>query len=85
MQTIAVQIQDNYISDFMSYVSNNSENISIDRDSNLELDPYFYERKKELKQIRDNIKNGNSKLMSFEDFEKNTNKFEKELELKYAN
>ena len=85
MQTISVQIQDNYISDFMSYVSNNSENISIDRDSNLELDPYFYERKKELKQIRDNIKNGNSKLMSFEDFEKNTNKFEKELELKYAN
>ena len=85
MQTISVQIEDNYISDFMSYVSNNSENISIDRDFNLELDPYFYERKKELKQIRDNIKNGNSKLMSFEDFEKNTNKFEKELELKYAN
>ena len=85
MQTIAVQIQDNYITNFMSYINNHSENINISKDPNLELDPYFYERQKELHQIRDDIKSGNSQLITFEDFENNTNKFEKELELKYAN
>jgi len=85
MQTMAVQIQDNYLQNFMSYVNNHSENITISKDKNLEIDPYFYERKKELQDIRNNIKNGNSKLISFEDFENKTSQFEKELELKYAN
>jgi len=85
MQTISVQIQDNYIQNFMSYVSNHSENITISKDKNLEIDPYFYERQKELQEIRNNIKNGNSRLASFEEFENKTEQFEKELELKYAN
>ncbi len=85
MQTMAVQIKDNYVQNFMSYVNNHSENITITKDKNLEYDPYFYERQKELQEIRNNIKNGNSQLTSFEDFEHKTNQFEKELELKYAN
>ena len=85
MQTIAVQIQDNYVQKFMSYVNNHSEDITIAKDKNLEYDPYFYERKKELEQIRDDIKNGNSQLISLDSFENKTNQFEKELELKYAN
>lgn len=85
MQTISVQIQDNYLQNFMNYVDNHSENITISKDKNLELDPYFYERQQELQEIRNNIKNGNRELISFEDFENKTNQFEKELELKYAN
>ena len=85
MQTMAVQVQDDYVSDFMSYVNNHSESITITKDKNLELDPYFYERQKELHKIRSDIKSGNSQLTSFEDFENKTNQFEKELELKYAN
>lgn len=85
MPILAVQIQDNYIQDFMSYVHNHSENITISKDENLEHDSFFYERKKELHQIRDDINSGKSQLMSFDDFEDKTNKFEKELELKYAN
>jgi len=42
MQTISVQIQDNYI--------------AVTKDKNLEYDQYFYERKKELEQIRDDRK-----------------------------
>ena len=80
-----IRYDEKYASQIDELVSNSNGHIEIINDPNLEYDPYFYERKKELKQIRDNIKNGNSKLMSFEDFEKNTNKFEKELELKYAN
>ena len=85
MQTITLQIQDNYLSSFMNYIQNHKQNITISKDKNLELDPYFYDRQNELEQIRYDIKNGNSQLISFEDFENNTNNFEKELELKYAN
>ena len=85
MQTVAVQIQDNYMPQFINYVEEHSSNLSITKDKNLEYDPYFYERQKELQEIRNNIKNGNNQLISFDDFENNTNQFEKELEIKYAN
>ncbi len=66
MQTMAVQIEDNYVQDFMNYVNNHSENITISKDRNLEQDPYFYERQKELHQTRDDIKNGNIEMVSHE-------------------
>ncbi len=85
MQNIAIQVQDEYINDFMNYVKNHSDSIIIKKDENLENDSFFYERKKELHQIRTNIKSGKSQLISFDDFEDKTNKLEQELELKYAN
>ena len=85
MQTLTVNIQDSFIQDFLTIVEHHKGKIQIQKDKNLEYDPYFYERQKELQEIRNNIKNGNSQLISFEDFENKTNQFEKELELKYAN
>jgi hypothetical protein len=55
MQTMTVQIQDNYVSDS-----------TIEQDENLKLDPYFYERKEKLHQIRDDIKNGKIEMVSHE-------------------
>jgi hypothetical protein len=66
MQTIAVEIQDDYVQKFMNYVNNHSENITIAKDKNLEIDPYFYERQKELHEIRNDIKNGNIEMVSHE-------------------
>jgi len=85
MQTFTVNIQDNYVQKFMNYINSHSENITISKNENLELDPYFYDRQRELHQIREDIKSGKSKLVSFDDFENRTSKLEKELELKYAN
>jgi len=85
MKTLAIQVEDNYVQDFVNYVNNHSESITIAEDDNLKDDTFFYERKQELHQIRTDIKNGKSKLISFDDFEKKTNQLEKELELKYAN
>ena len=85
MQTLIVNIQDNFVQDFLAIVEHYQGKIQIQKDKNLEYDPYFYERQKELQEIRNNIKNGNSQLTSFEDFENKTSQFEKELELKYAN
>ncbi len=66
MQTIAVQIKDSYVQNFMSYVNNHSENITISKDKNLEQDPYFYERQKELHQIKNDIDNGKVEMVSHE-------------------
>ena len=80
MQTLAVQVQENYIQDFMNYVNNHSENITISKDKNLELDPYFYERRNKLHQIRDDVKNGKMRLLTQEESDEEIELFFKELE-----
>jgi len=80
MQTLAVQVQDNYIQNFMNYVNKHSENITISKDKNLEIDPYFYERKKRLHQIRDDVHNGKMRLLTQEESDDEIELFFKELE-----
>ena len=75
MQTMAVQIQDNYVQNFMSYINSHSENISISRDPNLELDPYFYERQKQLQQDVEEVENGTAEMISHNDLWSNINKY----------
>ena len=79
MQTMAVQIQDNYVQNFMSYVSNHSEDIIITKDRNLEYDPYFYERQKELHHLREDIKNGDMEMLSQEQYDKEMKQFFSDL------
>jgi len=79
MQTIAVQIQDDYVNDFMNYVNNHSERITIAKDKNLELDPYFYERKNKLNKIRDDVQNGKMRLLTQEESDDEIEQFFKEL------
>jgi len=58
MQTLTVNIQDGFIQDFLSIVEHYKGKIQIQKDKNLEYDPYFYERQEELHQLRADIKNG---------------------------
>jgi len=85
MQTLTVDIQDNFVEDFLSMIEQYKDKVQVKKDKNLEQDPYFYERQKELHTIRQDIQSGDRTLTSFEDFENSTIQFEKELELKYAN
>ena len=80
MQTISIQIQDNYVNDFMNYVDNHSQNITIAKDKNLEIDPYFYDRRKKLHQIRNDVKNGKMKLLTQEESDTEIELFFQELE-----
>ncbi len=73
MQTLAVQVQDNYIQDFMAYVNNHSENITISKDVNLELDPYFYERQQQLHQDLEDVESGKAEMISHDDLWNNIN------------
>jgi len=80
MQTIAVQIQDGYVQNFINYVSNHSENITITKDKNLEYDPYFYDRRKKLHQIRADVQSGKMKLLTQEESDNEIELFFQELE-----
>jgi 5,10-methylenetetrahydrofolate reductase len=79
MQTMTVQIEDNYVSDFMTYVNNHSENMTVFKDKNLEYDPYFYERKKELEQVIEECENGTMEMLSQEQYDNEMKIFFKDL------
>lgn len=79
MQTLAVQVEDNYVQDFMNYVNNHSNNITISKDKNLELDPYFYERQKELHQDLEDVESGKAEMISHDDLWNNINKHLKSI------
>lgn len=79
MQTMSIQIQDNYLQKFLTYVSNHSDDITISKDKNLELDPYFYERQKQLHQDIEDIDNGKAEMLSSEQFDLEMDIFFKDL------
>ncbi len=85
MQTLTLEVQDKFIPNLLNFLEQFKNEVVIQKDKNLEYDMFFYERQKELQQIRQNIKSGQNKLISFDDFENRINQFEKELEFKYAN
>ena len=78
MYSLTVRIQDGYINDFLSYVEQNP-NISVEN-KNLEFDPYFFERRKRLQKLRNDIKNNKVKLLSEEEAEKEIDLLFAELE-----
>ena len=79
MQTMAIQIQDNYVQNFMRYVNNHSEGIVVTKDKNLEYDPYFYERKKDLEQVIEDSENGTMEMLSQEQYDDEMKIFFKDL------
>ena len=80
MQILSVKIQDSYMQQFMNFVNESHSNITVSQDQNLEIDPYFYERRKELHQIRDDVKSGKMEMLSEEQYEKEIKQFFSELE-----
>jgi len=80
MQTLSIQIQDNYLQQFMEFVKESHSNITVSKDKNLEIDPYFYERRKELHQIRADVKSGKMEMLSEEQYEQEIEQFFSELE-----
>lgn len=66
MQTLTIKVKDDL-----------KDNVIVQKDKNLELDPYFYERQKTLQKIRDDIKSGK---MATHDFETSMDELIKELE-----
>ena len=85
MQTLTIKVKDDLVTEVMSVLEQFKDRIQVTRDKNLELDPYFYERRDKLHKIMDRMDKNPSKLTNFEEFEIKMDKLEKELEEKYAN
>jgi len=85
MQTLTINIQDGFIQDFLSIIEHYKGKIQIQKDKNLEYDPYFYERKKQLQQDINDIDNGKIEMLSQEQYDKEMTNFFTELKSKYAN
>ena len=66
--TLTLEVKDEFLPKLTELLSQFSTNVKI-KDENLEYDPYFYERRKELEDI---ITHSNT--ISFEEFEQNFNK-----------
>jgi len=77
MQTLTLEVQDSFVPNLLDYLKQFKDEVHIKQDKNLEHDPYFYERQKELQQIRDDIKNGKTKMIDNETF---WNDMEKHIE-----
>jgi hypothetical protein len=73
MQTLTLQVQDNFLSQFLSMIGNHKNEITIKKDKNLELDPYFYERQKQLQQDIDEIDSGKAEMISHSELWNNIN------------
>ncbi len=51
MQTLTIEVKDDFMTEFMKIIDTVKDNVIIKQDENLKLDPYFYERQKKLQQI----------------------------------
>ncbi len=77
MQTLTIEVKDDFMIEFMKIIDTVKDNVIVKKDKNLEYDPYFYERQKKLQKIRDDIK---SDKMKTHDFETSMDELIKELE-----
>jgi len=83
MQTITINVRESHIDSVISLLQDlkngtiESYFIAPQTDKNLENDPYFYERKARLTQLREDVK---SKKMPMYDFESSMDALIKELE-----
>jgi len=74
MQTLSIQVEDSFMQKFLNFVANHQENIAITKDSNLELDPYFYERQKQLQQDLKEVESSQAEMISHNKLWSNINK-----------
>jgi len=80
-----IMIDDGYAQKFEELIEQLDGHVQIKKDKNLELDPYFYERRESLNKLRDEISLGKVELIDEESFENEMDIFEKELIVKYEN
>ncbi|WP_297444053.1 hypothetical protein [Sulfurimonas sp.] len=69
MQTIQLQVKDNYAKNILEILENLKgvmiESVEIQKDKNLEYDPYFYERKAQLDKTIEAVDNGTMEMYDF--------------------
>jgi len=71
MQTIQLQVKDDYVNNVVGLLNSLKdvmiESVEITKDKNLEVDPFFYERRENLHKLREDIRNGKVEMLDFND------------------
>jgi len=82
MQTLTVNIQDNFVQDFLTIIEHykDKDKDQLQKDKNLEYDPYFYERQKQLQQDIEDIDSGKVKMIKNTDFWNDIDTFTESLQ-----
>jgi hypothetical protein len=75
MQTLVLDIQDSFMKEFLHIIGDLKDKVQLKNDANLEHDPYFYERQKQLQQDIEDIDSGKVKMISNEEFWKDIDNF----------
>ncbi len=69
MQTIQLQVKDNYAQNILEILQNLKgvmiESVEVQKDKNLEYDPYFYERKTHIEKTIEAVDNGTMEMYDF--------------------
>lgn len=88
MQTIELQVKDGHMQNILDMLESVKgvmlEKIEIKKDKNLEIDPYFYERREELHKLREDIRSGKMKMYDEDEWEVEMQKLEEDLDALYA-
>ncbi|MFA7571878.1 MAG: hypothetical protein WCY75_11615 [Sulfurimonadaceae bacterium] len=79
MQTLTVNIEDNFVQDFLTIIEHYKDKVQLQKDKNLEQDPYFYERQKQLEQDLQEVESGTAEMISHNDLWNNINNHLKTL------
>jgi hypothetical protein len=80
VQTLTVNIQDNFVQDFLTIIEHYKDKVQLQKDKNLEYDPYFYERQKQLQQDIEEVDSGNIQMITNEDFWNDIDTFTESLQ-----
>ena len=67
MQTLTVNIEDSFVQDFLTIIEHYKDKVQLQKDKNLEQDPYFYERQKQLEQDLQEVESGTAEMISHND------------------
>ncbi len=85
MQTLTLKVQDDFLTDVVNLLTERFRgSVEILRDKNLARDPYFYERRKHLHALREEVRNGKAEMLTEEEFQREAEAFMNILKHKYA-
>ena len=79
MQTLTLQVKDSFVPNLINILNEFKNEITIQKDKNLEYDPCFYERKKQLQQDLKEIEDGTAEMISHNNLWSNINNHLKTL------
>lgn len=77
MQTITIDVKDDFVPIFLSIVDRFKDNITIQNSSS---DFYFSQRQSQLEKLRDDVKNGKMEMIEHDDFWNEMDKYLQSLQ-----